>query len=50
MIKFELDNTIFSARGVGIVINDNKLHVQKRKDDKYWHFPVAELKWVKKAN
>ena len=49
MIKFELENTIFSARGVGIVIHDNKLLVQKRKNDKFWALPGGRIEMGEKS-
>lgn len=43
MVKFEANNTTFSLRGVGIVIHNGKILVQKRKNDKYWALPGGRV-------
>ena len=50
MIKFESENTTFSLRGVGVVIHNGKLLVQKEKMTNFGHCLVDALKWEKKVN
>lgn len=35
-VKIKNDNLIFNYRVVGVIIHDNKILFQKRKDDKFW--------------
>ncbi len=49
MIRAEHKNTTFSLRGVGVVIHNGKLLVQKRKDDKFWALPGGSVEMGEKS-
>ena len=43
-INFKVDDYIFNLRAVAIIIHDNKILFQKRKQDKFWALPGGKAK------
>lgn len=49
MVKFQRESTVFSLRGVGIVINNGRVLFQKRKNDKFWALPGGRVELGEKS-
>ena len=43
-IQFKINDIIFNCRAVAIIIYDNKILFQKRKQDKFWALPGGKIR------
>lgn len=43
-IKFKIDDTVFNCRAVAIIIFNDKILFQKRKQDKFWALPGGKIR------
>ena len=43
-IKFKTDDTVFNCRAVAIIIFNDKILFQKRKQDKFWALPGGKIR------
>ena len=43
-IQFKINDIIFNCRAVAIIIYDNKILFQKRKQDEFWALPGGKIR------
>lgn len=43
-IKFKIDDTVFNCRAVAIIIFNDKILFQKRKQDEFWALPGGKIR------